>query len=201
MTEPNNNDKKSLIDELPLKQQLFVKHYINKDGDTFQNGKRSAIASKYSEKSAHNTASSLLRNSKIKAAIQEGWDKLLSGLGLSRGYVIAGIMHNQQKLREQNDFKGAEVCTKDLGQTLALFSERLIVEARETSAPEQKREDMTLGEQARYDAEMKAIKKANEAYKLSMVGAGLLIEQGRADVVSETRKEVSEAVFAELVTK
>ncbi|MBW7990171.1 MAG: hypothetical protein FVQ84_09180 [Planctomycetes bacterium] len=154
MIKANKVDDNLPEKKLPLKHSLFIQHYTSLGEKTFQNGRLSAVASGFKEKSAHNQASRLLKMSNIQIEIQRIWAKLLAKIGLSSEYVILGIMHNEQKLRESEDFKGAEACTKDLGQTLALFSERMIV-----TGMEKHKEAEPVTEQ-----EEKAIKAANTAY-------------------------------------
>lgn len=194
----NENKDKRIIDTLPLKQQLFIRHYTNGDNkETFQNGRRSAMAAKYSEKSAHNTACTLLKNIRVKEAIRESWDEFLDEQGLSEGYVLAGIMHNEKMLREKGDYKGAEICTRDLGSTLALFSDNLIIAAR-VSAPEEELSPAT---------QQAAIEAAN-AYKLSLSRSLPDIEQPRNTVSfvpstpivdSPEPQEITERVPADMV--
>lgn len=75
------------MDGLNDKQQRFVEEYL-KDF----NGKQSAIRAGYAEGSAESTASRLLRNGKVKAAIEKKKDKTTRRIDLTVEMVLQQYM-------------------------------------------------------------------------------------------------------------
>ncbi len=61
-------DEKEL---LTPKQESFCVHYTTIGAETFSNGTRAAIASRYSEKSAYSQACALLKNPKVRRRIEQ----------------------------------------------------------------------------------------------------------------------------------
>jgi len=75
-----------MADGLTPNQARFVAEYL-----IDLNGKQSAIRAGYSEKTAESQASSLLRNPKVRAAVQAGMDKRAKKLEISADRVLQEI--------------------------------------------------------------------------------------------------------------
>lgn len=70
------------------KIKLFVAHYL---ADPERNATKAAIAAGYAEKSAHVTASRLLKNPKVQELLQAKTEKIAAKLDLSVEKVLEGL--------------------------------------------------------------------------------------------------------------
>jgi len=72
--------------KLKGRQKRFVKHYLIEPNAT-----KAAISAGYSENGAEVTGCRLLKNPKVKAAIEEGEAKIAEKLDITAGYVLEKI--------------------------------------------------------------------------------------------------------------
>lgn len=107
------------------KQARFVGEYI-KDG----NGTQAAIRAGYSPNGADVTASRLLGNPRIYAAVNKGQAKVLDKLELSAEKVLADIARISKKAEEAEEYSPAIKGHELLGKHLKLFTE--VVESTST---------------------------------------------------------------------
>ncbi|KKN44607.1 hypothetical protein LCGC14_0691450 [marine sediment metagenome] len=114
---------------LTPREEVFCQCYCNLGSPEFSNGTKSAIRAEYKKPSAHNRASQLLKTVRIQNRIQEIYKQLLGEIGLTEEKVIAGILHDQEMARAVGDWKASNACSKQLGETLALFKQRQIVDS------------------------------------------------------------------------
>lgn len=70
------------------KLKRFVAHYL---ADPERNGTKAAISAGYAPKSAHVTASRLLKNAKVQQLLQAETAKVMDKLGISKERVIEGL--------------------------------------------------------------------------------------------------------------
>lgn len=82
-------NKKAPPRPLTLKQRRFVEAYVS---GGCKNAKQAAIAAGYSRKGIDSTASSLLRNSKVKAEIDKCFKPLREKTLIDADYVIQGLV-------------------------------------------------------------------------------------------------------------
>lgn len=100
MSSDEKLNKKST--DLSGKRLIFVKEYL-----VDSNGKRAAIAAGYSKKTAEAAASRLLRNVKVRAAIEEQTSERCEKLGLEADQVLGelikmGFSNMQDYIRVQD---------------------------------------------------------------------------------------------------
>lgn len=75
------------MEDLTLKQKRFIDEYL-----IDFNGTRSAIAAGYSEKTAHAIANELLKQPKIKAAIELSQTKLAKSVQITKEALIEDLL-------------------------------------------------------------------------------------------------------------
>jgi len=101
---------------LTPKQSMFVKEYL-----IDLNATQAAIRAGYSEDTAAEQASRLLRNVKIKESMQKGMDKRANKTEITAEWVLNGIKDViANSTQENSKLKGYEL----LGKHLKLFTEK-----------------------------------------------------------------------------
>lgn len=120
--------------ELSPKRQRFVDEYLI-DLD----GKHAAIRAKYSAKTAEQTASRLLRDVKIAAAVQVGLAKRSERTKVDQNYVITNLLEIVERCMQRTaitdsageetgvwkfDARGATGAIKLLGEHLGMFNQK-----------------------------------------------------------------------------
>jgi phage terminase small subunit len=121
--------------------EMFCSNFCAIGTETFSHKEKSAIAAGYSEKSAGNQATALLKRPEIWQRIVELHEQNMKQNALTVASVIADIRHDRDAARAAGKTADALMGDKLLGQTLALFADRQVVEpekARELDADEQK---------------------------------------------------------------
>ncbi len=110
-----------MADRLTAKQALFVQHYIATD-----NGTQSAIAAGYAAKSAHVTASKLLRLPKVAKAVDAAREKSVARvkekLSVTEEQVIRGLL--AIALGKDTPPNVKRQAWVDLGRHLGMFVQR-----------------------------------------------------------------------------
>jgi hypothetical protein len=85
---PNKPDARKISKKLRPKQRKLIAHYTDPTNkDTFGNGKRSAIAAGYSERSATETAYEILRNPHVQREIE----RVMEAGGVTREKVVGTL--------------------------------------------------------------------------------------------------------------
>lgn len=79
---------KTNLEKLTPKQRLFVEYYLASLRQT-----ESAVNAGYARNSAHVTASKLLRNAKVLAAIKEGIELRVARVHVSQDFVLSGLVN------------------------------------------------------------------------------------------------------------
>jgi phage terminase small subunit len=88
------------IGTLTSKQDSFCVHYTTIGAETFGNGTKSAVAAKYSEKSAYSRACDLLKNPKIQQRIKELHAENRSRNNITVDKVLADLEHDKLIARQ-----------------------------------------------------------------------------------------------------
>ncbi|HBF39786.1 MAG TPA: terminase small subunit [Firmicutes bacterium] len=125
------------------RQERFCQEYI-----IDLNGKQAAIRAGYSEKTAEQIASRLLRNVKVSARIEELQKKVIDKIGLNQEWVLKELQrvysrcivpeeiekwdYEQRQLIGTGEFmfdsKGANRSLELLGKHLGMFADKLKIE-------------------------------------------------------------------------
>lgn len=123
--------------KLSVKHSMFVNSMLKGNTET-----QAAIDAKYSPRSAHVTACRLLKNAKIKEALDKGKEKAADKAGVTVEYVVGklkGIADvcsaeviktdpvSNETLKVVVDANGANQSLKMLGQHLAMFTDKVEV--------------------------------------------------------------------------
>jgi phage terminase small subunit len=115
---------------LTAKQSKFVAEYLV-DG----NGSRSAVAVGYGRAGAHVTASRLLRNPKVRMALQARQSADATRLSLSREDALQGLLGAIATAREKGDAAAMISGWREVGRMMGYYSpERRQVEVMAASA-------------------------------------------------------------------
>ena len=130
--------------ELSQREAAFAVHFTTIGSDTFSDGKNSAIAAGYSDRSAHVAASRLLKRDKVRDRISELHSENMQRNLITTDKVLADLEHDKVMARKHNQYAVAKGCTELQGRYLSMFADRQIVET-----PERDRE---LTEAARNNA-------------------------------------------------
>ncbi len=117
------------MDKLNVRQTVFVAEYA-KDG----NGKRAAIAARYSERTAEAQASRLLRNVKVRAALATLQDAAAEKAEISVQWVLDELLAALEKAKG-DDYDAATVVRvlRTIGEHLRMFPKGAEVSVSQTS--------------------------------------------------------------------
>lgn len=117
---------KSKRDELTLQQRKFVNAYLRTGV-----GKNAAIEAGYSEKSADSMGSQLLKNPKIKKAIEVKEKQFELASYVTKENVLSGILD----IANDKDATNSEKLNafKLLGQHLAMFTDKQIIQSEQSN--------------------------------------------------------------------
>ena len=130
--------------ELSQREAAFAVHFTTIGDDTFGDGKKSAVAAGYSERSAHVAASRLRKREKVSKRISELHSDNMQRNLITVDKVLADLEHDKVMARKHNQYAVAKGCTELQGRYLSMFADRQIVET-----PERERE---LSEAAKTEA-------------------------------------------------
>ena len=110
-------------DDLMLspKEELFCSNYTAIGTPTFGFKERSALDAGYSEKSARNTATALLKRPEIRQRISELNAENMSRNNVTVDKVLSDIEHTRLLALEKQDLTNARECSNLQGKYLALW--------------------------------------------------------------------------------
>ena len=109
---------------LDPREELFCSNYTSIGTPTFSRKEASALAAGFSEKSARNTATDLLRKPEVQQRIAELNAENLSRNGITVDSVLANLEHDRVLAREKGDVASAIRATELTGKFLAMFVDR-----------------------------------------------------------------------------
>ena len=109
-------DLQTVYDKLTDKQRNFVHEYL-----VDLNGTQSAIRAGYPKKSAHITASNLLRHAKVWAILEYALDLRAERCSRTAEDVEGEYWSLYREARSCGNHSVARACLKDLGEYLSMF--------------------------------------------------------------------------------
>jgi hypothetical protein len=111
-------------DELRLKVEAFCMFYTSLGEKTYGMKAASALAAGYSEASARNTATELLRDPAVQQRIKERNAANLSRNDITTDKVLQDLEHTRLLALEKGDLSTAFQCSAQHGKFLALWVDR-----------------------------------------------------------------------------
>ena len=113
------------MDNLTPRQDSFCVHYTTIGSETYSNGTKAALAAGYSEKSAHVTATKLLKQEAIRDRIVELKAENMSRNNITVDKVLADLEHDKIMAREHHKYSVSKACTELQGRYLAMFKDNV----------------------------------------------------------------------------
>lgn len=110
------------MENLNNKQSQFVKEYV-----IDFNGKQAAIRAGYSARSAEVTASRLLSNAKVKAAVEKEMAKLAERTEITQDKVLRDIEELRMQAKGEKQLNVAARCSELQGKYLKMFTDNVHV--------------------------------------------------------------------------
>jgi hypothetical protein len=143
-------DKKTEMDVSgeKMRMETFCIAYTTIGAETFNKSEKSAIEAGYSESSARNAGTRLLRNPEVQKRILELHEENCGKAFVTETKVLADIEHDKIKAREKGDYASAIKADQLHGQFLAMFSEKFRIMNEGTPPPEMSKEETTAAEKA-----------------------------------------------------
>ncbi|MHC4160112.1 MAG: terminase small subunit [Planctomycetota bacterium] len=114
-----------MANKLKPRQDSFCVNYTTIGSDTYSNGTKAALAAGYSEKSAHVTATKLLKQEAIQKRIVELQAENMQRNMITVDKVLADLEHDKLMARENHQYAVAKACTELQGRWLAMFKDNL----------------------------------------------------------------------------
>ena len=111
--------------ELKPRQDSFCVNYTTIGSKTYSNGTKAALAAGYSEKSAHVTATKLLKQDAIRDRIVELQAENMKRNLITVDKVLADLEHDKLLAREARQYSVAKGCTELQGKYLAMFTDNV----------------------------------------------------------------------------
>jgi phage terminase small subunit len=125
------------------REDAFCVFYTSIGSETFSKKEKSATEAGYSEGSAKNTATKLLRRPDIIARIQELHSQNMSRSNINPDTVLANIVHDRELARGKNDFSSALRADELLGKFLCLFTDKHSIVTEQTKQQTQEQSERT----------------------------------------------------------
>ena len=113
------------MNNLKPRQDSFCVHYTTIGSETYSNGTKAALAAGYSEKSAHVTATKLLKQDAIRDRIVELQAENMKRNLITVDKVLADLEHDKLLAREARQYSVAKGCTELQGRYLAMFKDNI----------------------------------------------------------------------------
>lgn len=152
--------------EITPRQEAFCMNYATIGSKTYPNGRKSAVAAGYSEKSAHISASKLLKRDDIRERIAEIQNEFSESNNITVDKVLNDLEHVKLSAIEGRQLAVARGCVELQGRYLAMFTDNI----NQTQQPEPK--PMTEQERKAAKAGARAYCEVMSKYpKLSKEGA------------------------------
>ncbi len=120
--------------ELSQREAAFAVYFTTIGSDTFSDGKKSAVAAGYSDRSAHVAASRLMKRDKVRNRISELHSENMQRNLITVDKVLADLEHDKIMARKHRQYGVAKSCTELQGKYLAMFIDRL--QTNDTKAEE-----------------------------------------------------------------
>ena len=121
--------------QLTARQMAFVLNYATIGSETYHNGRKSAIAAGYSEKSAGSTASLMLRRESTLTKIADLEAQQLAQQAATAGFKLAWLQGEFARLAKKAEMEGslseARANLEALGKTMGAFKDNISVDVAE----------------------------------------------------------------------
>ena len=135
---------------LKPRQNSFCVHFTTIGSETYSNGTKAALAAGYSEKSAHVSATKLLKQEAIRERIVELQAENMKRNLITVDKVLADLEHDKVMARKNHQYAVAKGCTELQGRFLAMFTDKVeqsgeglsITIKNKDETPEQRREEI-----------------------------------------------------------
>jgi len=114
------------MENLKPRQDSFCVHYTTIGSETYSNGTKAALAAGYSKKSAHVTATKLLKQEAIRNRIVELQAENMRRNLITVDKVLADLEHDKLLAREHHQYGVAKGCTELQGKYLAMFTDKSV---------------------------------------------------------------------------
>jgi phage terminase small subunit len=108
---------------LEPREDLFCSNYTAIGTETFSHKERSAVSAGYSEKSAGNAATALLRRPEIQQRIDELKAENRRRNNVSTDSVVENLTHDRDMARAKGDWAAAIRADELIGKTLGCFTD------------------------------------------------------------------------------
>jgi len=139
-----------MSENLKPRQNSFCVHYTTIGSETYSNGTKAALAAGYSQKSAHVTATKLLKQEAIRERIVELQAENMRRNLITVDKVLSDLEHDKLLAREAGQYSVAKGCTELQGRFLAMFTDKVeqsgeglsITITNKDETPEQRREEI-----------------------------------------------------------
>ena len=111
--------------QLKPRQDGFCVHFTTIGAETYSNGTKAALAAGYSEKSAHVTATKLLKQDAIRERIVELQAENMKRNLITVDKVLADLEHDKLLARQRHQYSVSKACTELQGKYLAMFTDNI----------------------------------------------------------------------------
>jgi hypothetical protein len=143
-------DKKTEMDVSgeKMRMETFCQAYTCIGTATFNKAEKSAILAGYSESSARNAGTRLLRSPEVQKRILELHEENCGKQFVTEETVLANISHDREMAREKKDFATAAKCDELMGKFLCMFSEKFKLVNEVAPPPEMSKGETEAAERA-----------------------------------------------------
>ena len=131
---------------LSPKEELYCSNYTAIGTPTFGFKERSAVAAGFSEKSARNTATKLMKRPEINQRISELNAENMSRNNINTDKVLSDIEHTRLLALEKQDLTNARECSNLQGKFLALWRADRPVESPSERTTRSQKESQAIQE-------------------------------------------------------
>lgn len=130
---------------LSAREEIFCRAYCAKGSPTWSNATKSKELAGYADRTMGNA---IYKKAYIRERIDELLAELLEKIGLTPEKVLLGILNDQECARNDKLWSVSNQCSKLLGDTYAMFSDRHIISTERTTLDEMTPEEKAASEAA-----------------------------------------------------
>ena len=177
--------------QLSQREAAFAVHFTTIGSDTFSDGKKSAVASGYSERSAHVAASRLMKRDKVRNRISELHSENMQRNLITTDKVLADLEHDKVMARKHNQYSVAKGCTELQGKYLAMFTDRLEqAEEHRQLTPTEEQEGRQYAEFCRWQDRQRTKSKAGDSDNHEFKAIGYTEQEGNDESLQNARERL-----------
>jgi phage terminase small subunit len=177
--------------ELSQREAAFAVHFTTIGSDTFSDGKNSAVAAGYSDRSAHVAASRLLKRDKVRNRISELHSENMQRNRITTDKVLADLEHDKVMARKHNQYSVAKGCTELQGKFLAMFTDRLQTEQDDQRqlTPTEEQEAQEYAQFRQWQARQRTKSKAGDSDSHEFKADSATEQEGNNESLQNARNE------------